>query len=188
MASCLNVDFWSVAEVRNGRELWACALRLWVSPYLPMRAAAAPNPTKTGPLGAKSSSSVCCSLVALVVKNSPVDAGDVGLIPGSGGPLLKGMARTLQYSCLGNPMDRGAWRAAVHRVAKESNNDLAIKQQQQSWHSDLQIISPSFCFSSLIFVFQKLTFSWLCFSYLSEIFPFLFSFLCSWFCFVLNCF
>ena len=51
-----------------------------------------------------------------VVKNLPADAGDVGSILGSGN--APGNGSTLQCSCLGNPMDRGAWRAAVHGVTK----------------------------------------------------------------------
>ena len=46
------------------------------------------------------------------------DAGDVGLIPGLGRPLEKEMAAHSSYSCLGNPTDRGAWRATVHSVTK----------------------------------------------------------------------
>ena len=46
------------------------------------------------------------------------DTGDVGLILGSGRSLGGGNGNPLQYFCLGNPMDRGAWRAAVHGVAK----------------------------------------------------------------------
>ena len=46
------------------------------------------------------------------------DTGDIGLIPGSGRSLGGGNGNALQYSCLGNPMDRGAWRATVHSVAK----------------------------------------------------------------------
>ena len=46
--------------------------------------------------------------VALVVKNSLANAGDVGLIPGSGRSPGEGNGNPLQYSCLGNPMDRGA--------------------------------------------------------------------------------
>ena len=56
-----------------------------------------------------------------VVKNPPAnaeDTGDSGLIPGLGRSPGGGNANSLQYSCLGNPMDRGAWRATVHRVAK----------------------------------------------------------------------
>ena len=44
--------------------------------------------------------------------------GDAGLIPGSGRSLGGGYGNPLQYSCLENPMDRGAWQATVHRVAK----------------------------------------------------------------------
>ena len=45
-------------------------------------------------------------------------AGDKGLIPGSGRSPGAGNGNPLQYSCLGNPMDRGAWWTIVHRVAK----------------------------------------------------------------------
>ena len=56
-----------------------------------------------------------------VVKNTPANAGnarDLGLIPGSGRSPGKGNGNPLQYSCLENPMDRGAWWAAVHEVPK----------------------------------------------------------------------
>ena len=56
--------------------------------------------------------------MALVVKNPPANAGDVGLIPGPGRPPGGGHGNPLQYSCLENPMDRGAWQATVHGVAK----------------------------------------------------------------------
>ena len=59
--------------------------------------------------------------VVLVVKNQLSNAGDtrdVGSIPGSGRPPGGGNSNPLQYSCLGNPMDRGAWWATVHWVAK----------------------------------------------------------------------
>ena len=62
------------------------------------------------------------SRVVLVVKSTPVSAGDIraeGLIPGLGRSPGEGNDNPLQYSCLENPMDRGAWRATVHRVAKE---------------------------------------------------------------------
>ena len=58
------------------------------------------------------------SQVTLVVKNPPANAGDVGLIPGSGRSPGEGNGIPLQYSCLGNPMDREAWWAIVHGVAK----------------------------------------------------------------------
>ena len=52
------------------------------------------------------------------VKASASNAGDPGLIPGSGRSLGEGNDNPLQQSCLGNPMDRGAWRAADDGVAK----------------------------------------------------------------------
>ena len=60
------------------------------------------------------------SQVALVVKNPPANAGDVrdlGLIPGLGRFPGGGHDKPLQYSCLENPLDRGAWWTIVHRVA-----------------------------------------------------------------------
>ena len=47
-------------------------------------------------------------------KESACSAGDLGLIPGLGRPPRGGHGNPLQYSCLENPMDRGAWWAAVH--------------------------------------------------------------------------
>ena len=61
------------------------------------------------------------SQVALVVKSPPASAGDIGdlgSIPGFGRSLAEGHGNSLQYSCLENPMDRGAWWATVHRVAE----------------------------------------------------------------------
>ena len=53
-----------------------------------------------------------------LVKNLPVNAGDVGLIPGSGRFPGGGNGNPLQYSYLGNPMDREAWQPTVQWVAK----------------------------------------------------------------------
>ena len=61
------------------------------------------------------------SQVALVVKNClpmQVEVRNVGLIPGSGRSPGRGHGNPLQYSCLENPIDRVAWWATVHRVAK----------------------------------------------------------------------
>ena len=61
------------------------------------------------------------SQVALAVKNLPANAGDVrytGLIPEMGRYCRGGNGNPLPYSCLENPMDREAWRATVHSVAK----------------------------------------------------------------------
>jgi len=54
-----------------------------------------------------------------VVKNLPDNAGDVGFILGLGRSPGEGNGTPLQYSCLGNPMDRGVWWAAVYGVIKE---------------------------------------------------------------------
>ena len=60
-------------------------------------------------------------LGGLVVKNLLADAGDASLIPGSGRSPGEGNGNPLQYSCLGNPTDRGAWQATVQGVPKESD-------------------------------------------------------------------
>ena len=54
-----------------------------------------------------------------VVKNLPANAGDMGSIPGSGRSPGVGNGNPLQHSCLGNPMDGGAWQAEIHEVTKE---------------------------------------------------------------------
>ena len=54
-----------------------------------------------------------------VVKNLPANARDMGLIPGLGRSLGGGHGNPLQYSCLENPMDRGAWWVIVHEITKE---------------------------------------------------------------------
>ena len=59
--------------------------------------------------------------MVLVVEDLPANAGDIkdmGLIPGSGRSPGGGHGNLFQYSCLENPMDRGAWWARVHRVTK----------------------------------------------------------------------
>ena len=53
-----------------------------------------------------------------MVKNPPANAGDAGLIPGSRRSPGEGNGNSLQYSCLGNLMDRGAWQAAVYGVTE----------------------------------------------------------------------
>ena len=59
-----------------------------------------------------------------VGKESACSAGDLGSIPGSGRSPGEGNGNPLQYSCLENSMDRGAWRATVHGVARVGH-DLA---------------------------------------------------------------
>ena len=53
-----------------------------------------------------------------VGKESACSAGDLGLIPGSGRSPGEGNGNPLQYFCLENPMDRGAWQATVHGVTR----------------------------------------------------------------------
>ena len=57
-----------------------------------------------------------------MVKDLPASAGDVGLIPGSGRSSGGGNDNPLQYSCLGNPRDRRAWWATVHRATKSQTH------------------------------------------------------------------
>ena len=59
--------------------------------------------------------------MAQVVNNPPVNAGDAGLIPGSRRSPGEGNGNPLHYSCLKNPMDRGAWQDTDHEAAKESD-------------------------------------------------------------------
>ena len=54
-------------------------------------------------------------------KNLLANAGDSGSVPGLGRSPGEGNGNTLQHSCLGSPMDGGAWRSTVHGVAKESD-------------------------------------------------------------------
>jgi len=61
-----------------------------------------------------------------VSKESACNAGDPGLIPALGRSPGEGNSNPLQYSCIGNPMDRGAWWATVHGVVRV-RHDLATK-------------------------------------------------------------
>ena len=63
-------------------------------------------------------------------KEFPCQYRKLGLILGSGGSPGEGNVNILQGSCLGNPMDRGAWWAMVHGVAKRVRYNLVTKQQQ----------------------------------------------------------
>ena len=60
-----------------------------------------------------------CLPVGSVVKNLPVNAGDAGSVPGLGRSPGEGNGNPPQCSCLANSMDRGAWWATVHGIAKE---------------------------------------------------------------------
>ena len=64
-----------------------------------------------------------------VVKNLPANAGDMGLIPGSRISPEEENGNPLQYSCLEDPVDRGAWWVTVHGVAKESDMTEDLNNQ-----------------------------------------------------------
>ena len=68
-----------------------------------------------------------------VVKNPPANAGDTGSIPGSGSSPGKGNGNPLHYSCLENPMDRGAWRATVQGVTKDSDTTEQLTNKEKIW-------------------------------------------------------
>ena len=72
-----------------------------------------------------------------VVKNPHTKAGDMGLIPESGRSPGEGNDNPLQYSCLGNPMDRGAWWATVHGVTKESDTTQQLNSNNNKYSQSL---------------------------------------------------
>ena len=78
------------------------------------------------------------SHVVQMVKNLPFNAGETGLIPGSGRSPGDGNGNPLQYSCLGSPMVRGAWWATVQQVSK-SQTRLNTKQQHSRVHTNTLI-------------------------------------------------
>ena len=69
----------------------------------------------------------CCSS-----KESTCNAEDVSLIPGWGRSPGEGSGNPLQYSCLKNPMDRGAWRAIAHGVTKESDTTQQLNDENNN--------------------------------------------------------
>ena len=68
------------------------------------------------------------------MQETTFNEGDIGLIPGLGRSLREGNGKPLQYSCLGNPMDRGVWRATVHGATKESNTSERVNNDNNWFH------------------------------------------------------
>ena len=96
---------------------------------LPSRKVVPPTPEpSTTPSGGFSSGSA--------VKNLPANAGDTGSVPGLGRSPGQRIGKPLQYSCLGNPMDRGAWQVTVHGVAK-----IQTQLKQLSMHAHMWSLS-----------------------------------------------
>ena len=65
-----------------------------------------------------------------MVKNPHANAGDAGLINESGKP--HGEGQPTPFSCLGNPMDRGAWKATIHGVTKESDTTEQLNNKNSN--------------------------------------------------------
>ena len=81
--------------------------------------------------------------MVLVVKNLPANAGDardLGFIPGLGRSPGEGSGNPLQYSCLGNPIDRGAWWATVHGVTN-SRTQLSTHAPSDTYDSSCKSVS-----------------------------------------------
>ena len=79
--------------------------------------------------------------MVLGVKNLPTNAGgikDMGLIPGSGRPPGGGHGNPLQYSCLENPMDRGAWRPIVHSVIQSQTQLKRLSTHACMYETDIR--------------------------------------------------
>ena len=92
-----------------------------------------------------------------MVKNLPANAGDTegaGSIPGSERALGKGDGNPLQYSCLGNSMDRGVWQATVHGVTVGQN--LVTKQQALLYPDSEPINCQTFLKENLTFTIKFL--------------------------------
>ena len=102
-------------------------------------------------------------------KESACNAGDAGLIPGSGRSPGGGHGNSLQYSCLENPMDRGAWRGTVHRMPKRWTQLKQLNMHAcmpfipnfsgSFYHELLNFVKHFFCikwYNHEIFLFQSI--------------------------------
>ena len=78
--------------------------------------------------------------------NLPPNTGDAGSIPRSGRFAGGGNGKPLQYSCLEDPMDKGAWRATVHGVVKSQTR---LKRLSMYTHSRLKVTFPGLVYKAL---------------------------------------
>ena len=86
-----------------------------------------------------------------VVENQPDNARNVGSIPGSGRSPREGNGNPLQHSCLGNPMDRGAWQGTIHGVAEESDTTQWLNTNTPGLHC----LDPWVCNPAQMFLLYK---------------------------------
>ena len=94
-----------------------------------------------------------------VVKNPPANAGDMGLIPGSGRCPGEENGNSFHYSCLGNPMDRGDCQATVHRVGQSWTQLKRLGVHASKYWARVRIIVALF-YLTVLFVeeIRNLTF------------------------------
>jgi len=107
-----------------------------------------------------------------VVKNLPANTEDVGWIPGSGRLPRGGNGNPLQYSCLGNPINRGTWWATAYGVSKSQTwlSDWACTQN--SWFISVNFCCTTKCFSYFIYIISfKILFSIMVYHRILNIIP-----------------
>ena len=100
---------------------------------------------------------VCDRFLQQPVKNPFANTGDLGLIPGLGSSPGGGNGNPLQYSCLENPMDRGAWQTMVHRVTEL---DTTYRLHTSETNTPSKGFYGSFCLQLILWNLLPLSCSW----------------------------
>ena len=85
-----------------------------------------------------------------VGKESACNAGDLGSVPAFGRSPGEGNGNPLQYSCLENPMDRGAWRATVYGVTRVGHDFVTKPPREKKYICSLETSDPNFILSVLL--------------------------------------